>query len=297
MPVEEALGSTPASRFGAELETALLAAADASAIALVAFPGGDPQRPGRRRRNGPHDVVTRTDAAVERQIRSILLSRFPDDGFIGEETSPRRPRETGRSQRSWIVDPIDGTVSFVSGIPFFSVSIALADRDRVRLGVVADPVRGEAFIAVAGAGAGVVTLASPSVESPRRRGPAIGPTALVPRRLAAIGDAVVSLDPGDPDDVAATARVDGIRKRVRAVRTLGSTALSLCWAASGRLDGVLQVRGLQAVDIAAAGLVAREAGLRISDAEGGPWLDLRRPEHGRGIAAARLTLHRMLVGR
>ena len=129
MPVEDALGSPPASRCGAELGTALLTAADASAIALVAFPGGDPQRPGRRRRNGPHDVVTRTDAAVERQIRSILLSRFPDDGFIGEETSPRRPRETGRSQRSWIVDPIDGTKNFCTNAPVASTFVIMAVTD------------------------------------------------------------------------------------------------------------------------------------------------------------------------
>lgn len=282
----------PAAGFEAELEAALAAAGMASEIALASFVGG--HIAGQSRRNGPHDVATRIDARIERRVRSLLLSRFPDHGFLGEETAPVAPRPGRPSPRTWIVDPIDGTVSFVSGIPFFSVSIALAQCDAVVLGVVADPVRGVAFVAAAGAGSRVVRLApgEPPVETPTSVPGPIGP-----RRLSSIHDAVVSLDPGDPADSTAVARIDGVRGQVRAARTLGSTALSLCWAACGRLDGVLQVRGLQAVDIAAAGLVAREAGLRVSDADGGRWLDLRRPDHGRGVAAARPALHRLFLGR
>lgn len=203
-----------------------------------------------------------------------------------------------RPSRTWIVDPIDGTISFASGIPFFSVSIALAVDTDILLGVLVDPMRRDLYVGIDQGEAHLVT------NLPRIGGAADEPMGgdgaqsfvMTPRRLALTRDAVVSLDPGDPDDPVAIDRVNLVRRRVRAVRTMGSTALSLCWAACGRLDGVMQVRGLEAVDLAAAGLIAREAGLRVTDASGGPWLDLRQTSHGRGIAAGRAAVHRLLLG-
>jgi myo-inositol-1(or 4)-monophosphatase len=116
------------------------------------------------------------------------------------------------------------------------------------------------------------------------------------RSLADPADAVVGADSGDADDPEAVARVAALGARVRVVRTLGSTALSLAYVAAGRLDGVLQVRGLQAVDIAAGGLLALEAGARVTDASGGPWLDPADLGHGRGVAAADRSLHAVLLG-
>jgi myo-inositol-1(or 4)-monophosphatase len=78
---------------------------------------------------------------------------------------------------------------------------------------------------------------------------------------------------------------------------LGSIARSLTFLATGQLDGVLQVRGLQAVDVAAAGLIALEAGARVTDAQNGPWIVVAAPSRGTGIAAARPGLHRRLVAR
>jgi myo-inositol-1(or 4)-monophosphatase len=299
MPLVRSGSLAPASERDAELRTALAAVDAAAGMARAAFLEAEQGRLGRHRRNGRHDVVTATDARIERRIRSILLADFPMDGFIGEETAPLSARlRDGRPRRTWIVDPIDGTVSFASGIPFFSVSIALAIGPRVVLGVVADPIRGEVFLARAGSAPVLIAGAGRSLEVLLAPADADHPVRVLrPRRLASIRDAVVSLDPGDPDDEVATARVDAIRRFVRAVRTMGSTALSMCWAAAGRLDGVLQVRGLQAVDIAAAGLIARGSGLRVSDADGGRWLDMRRPDHGRGIAAARPALHGVLIAR
>ena len=86
-----------------------------------------------------------------------------------------------------------------------------------------------------------------------------------------------------------------LRPEVRAIRVPGSIAWSLTALATGRLDGVLQVRGLQAVDVAAAGLIAREAGARVTAADGGPWIDIADPSTGRGIAAGRPAVHRLLV--
>ncbi|MGH2464720.1 MAG: inositol monophosphatase family protein, partial [Candidatus Limnocylindrales bacterium] len=102
--------------------------------------------------------------------------------------------------------------------------------------------------------------------------------------------------PGRADDPGADERVAAIRSRVRSVRALGSIALSLTLLASGRLDGVVQVRGLGAVDIAAGGLLASEAGAMLTDAEGGAWLVVAEPNRGTGIVAARAGVHRAIRG-
>ena len=279
--------------YSTELAVARAAAEAAGELILAAFdgPGGGSAGPGRRHRNGPHDVVTALDARSERQIARDLRSAFPRDGFVGEEHRPRRPTTRGGQPRTWIVDPIDGTVMFASGIPFFSISIALSVGPAVVLGVVHDPVHRETFWATAAGGAWLGGGASSggTRDRPSRR--------LRVRRLADAADAVVTLDPGDPDDPAALHRVESLRSRVRVARSFGSTALSLAWLAAGRVDGVLQVHGLQAVDIAAAGLLALEAGARVTDARGGRWLDLADLGHGRGIAAAGPAVHSLLVER
>jgi myo-inositol-1(or 4)-monophosphatase len=282
-----------------DLLVAVAAASAAGEALLGAFagPGGGGSGPGRRRRNGPHDVVTALDARAERLIARHLRAVFPYDGFVGEEHRPRRPDRRRGPARTWIVDPIDGTVMFAAGIPFFSISIALAVGDRIEVGVVHDPVHGETFTAIRGAGACLVTgdLGTSRGSSDQGAIHANGARALRVRRLARVADAVVALDPGDPDDPDAVARIDMARARVRVVRTFGSTALSLAWLAAGRLDGVLQVRGLQAVDIAAAGLIAAEAGAIVTDAAGGPWLEVSDLAHGRGIAAGSRAVHEAVL--
>jgi myo-inositol-1(or 4)-monophosphatase len=275
------------SGFGADATAAIAAASSAGLLARGAFTGPLGGATGRlpSRRNGRHDVVTRIDRAAERLIASILSRSFPADGFLGEETSPRDFTGRGMS-RTWLVDPIDGTVDFVSGIPFFSISIALAIGTRITVGVVHDPIHGETFVAERGGGAWLLRDGANPEAAVRLR----------VRRLSAAVDAVVAGDPGDPEDIEAVARIDQVRARSRVVRTLGSTALSLAYLAAGRVDGVLQVRGLQAVDIAAGGLLALEAGALVTDALGGRWLDVSHPAHGSGIAAGGRAVHRYLLG-
>ena len=224
-----------------------------------------------------HDVVTALDRASEALIMEALGSAFPADRRLGEETGLTVPRRA--STRTWIVDPLDGTVNFASGLPFWCVSIALAIDQRVILGVIRDPLRDETIAATAGGGAR-------RLETGER---------LAIRRLRRSDDAVVVADPGSADDDEAQLRIARLRPQIRAVRALGSIALSLTSMAMGRLDGVLQVRGLQAVDVAAAGLIALEAGAHVTDAENGPWLVVAQPSRGTGIAAARPGLHRRLV--
>ncbi|HET7028192.1 MAG TPA: inositol monophosphatase family protein, partial [Candidatus Limnocylindrales bacterium] len=116
-------------------------------------------------------------------------------------------------------------------------------------------------------------------------------------RLPSAADAVVSADPGDADDAEAAARIGRLRRRVRAIRTFGSTALSLAYLAAGRLDGVLQVNGLQSVDVAAGALVATLAGARVTAADGRPLLRSDALTDDAGIAAGRPAVHRLLVRR
>ncbi len=258
--------------FDSELEVAIQCAHRAGALLVGAF-----RQVNVERRHGRHDVVTDIDRASEALIMAGLAASFPADRRLGEETGlavPRRP-----SVRTWIIDPLDGTVNYVAGLPFWCVSIALAIGNRIELGVIHDPLRGETTVATSGGGAWQVD------EGER----------LAMRRLRRTTDAVVAADPGGIDDPAQQ-RISELRKHVRALRTLGSTALSLTSLATGRLDGVLQVRGLQAVDVAAAGLIAREAGARITDAHGGPWIVLAEPSRGAGIAAGRTGVHRRLLG-
>ena len=247
----------------------------------VAHRAGDLLREGVRgrrtiSRKGWHDVGTDREVAAERLIMARLRHRFPDDARFGEETGRGGP---DGAHRTWFVDPLDGTINYASGIPFWCVSVALAIGGAVVVGVIHDPLRAETVVATRGGGA--------------RIWPHGG--ALRIRRPARVADAVVSVDPGSESDAEAEVRIARLRSLVRAQRTLGSTALSLSYVALGRLDGVLQVRGLQVMDIAAAGLIVLEAGGRVTDADGRRWLEVGDPEHGRGVAAGGPAVHALLV--
>ena len=260
-----------------ELNAAVDLAREAGALLRRGF-----RRPRRERRKGAHDVVTDLDLDSERLIMSALGGRFPTDAFLGEETGLSIPAGHRESDlhRTWIVDPLDGTVNFASGIPFWCVSIALAVRGQIVVGVIGDPLRDEVYAAVRGHGAWRVGDG----------------TRLKVRHLRRAADAVVLADPGRVDDSEADGRIAAIRSHVRSVRALGSIALSLTLLASGRLDGVIQVRGLGAVDIAAGGLLASEAGAVLTDAEGGPWLIVDQPNRGTGIMAGRAGVLRIIRG-
>jgi fructose-1,6-bisphosphatase/inositol monophosphatase family enzyme len=259
-----------------ELRTATEAAHQAGKLLLDGF-----GRPTTERRKGAHDVVTALDHASERSIMARVADVFPTDRRLGEESGLAVPTRRGRDGpiRTWIVDPLDGTINFASGIPFWCVSVALAVGRQVMVGVIADPLRNETYAAIRGRGAWRVENGTP----------------LAVRRLRRTADAVLAVDPGAVDDLEAEAWISALRLKVRAVRTLGSIALSLTSLATGRLDGVVQVRGLGAVDIAAAGLIAEEAGAHLTDANGGPWLIVDLPHRGTGIAAGRPGLHRLLL--
>jgi myo-inositol-1(or 4)-monophosphatase len=198
---------------------------------------------------GVVDPVTAIDHESERAILEVLATLRPDDSVLAEEGGGSRDLEG----RHWIVDPLDGTVNFLHGIPQVSVAVGLYVDGRPRVGVVVDPIRGEEFVAQHGAGAS-------------RNGE---PIAVSDR---ALGDGVLATGfPYDRRDrgAAYAAIVGTVLEHVRGIRRFGSAALDLAWVACGRLDGYWEF-GLGPWDIGAAMVLVHEAGGIVTDHMGTP---------------------------
>jgi myo-inositol-1(or 4)-monophosphatase len=194
------------------------------------------------------DPVSEADRAAERQIASRLEAARPDDGLLGEEDqAPRR----GSSGLRWVVDPLDGTVNFLYGIPAWCVSVACEDAEGVLVGVVHDPNRDETFRAVRGGGAwcGGQRLAVTAVDD-------------LARTLVGTGFAYEPRMRGDW-----AREVADLITRVRDIRRGGSAALDLAWTAAGRFDAYLEF-GLAPWDWAAGSLLVTEAGGTLSRPSG-----------------------------
>jgi len=200
-------------------------------------------------KSSPTDVVTVMDTAAEALIRDRIEELRPGDGFLGEEGGA----SAAERQVVWVIDPIDGTVNYLYGIPQYAVSIGVRIAGSVVAGVVHDPNRQEDFTAVLGGGA-------------RLNGREIrvsGETDPAQCMLLTGFSYQVGVRAAQANSVAA------ILPQVRDIRRFGSAALDLCWVACGRADAFCE-RGLRAWDLAAGGLVAREAGARVSGLRGKP---------------------------
>jgi myo-inositol-1(or 4)-monophosphatase len=193
-------------------------------------------------KSSPVDVVTEADRAAEELIQRRLLEARPDDGFVGEEGGSGR----STSGVTWVVDPIDGTVNFLYGIPQYAVSVAARVDDQVVAGVVVDVAKGECFTATRGGGAWLDGV---------RLGVRTG---------AAPGEQLVATGFNYEREVRTlqARAVARLLPEVRDIRRLGSAALDLCGVAAGRLDAYVE-EGLFEWDLAAGGLVAEEAGARV----------------------------------
>ena len=198
---------------------------------------------------GAVDPVTAVDRAAESAILDVLAHLRPDDEVLAEERGGSRDL----SGRHWIVDPLDGTVNFVHGIPQVAVAVGLYEDAAPLVGVVVDPVRGEEFAAEIGAGA---TLNGEPIRVSQR----------------SLADGVIAT--GFPYDRrergAQYAGIIGrVLEHVRGIRRFGSAALDLSWVASGRLDGYWEF-GLGPWDIGAAMVIVLEAGGVVTDHAGTP---------------------------
>jgi myo-inositol-1(or 4)-monophosphatase len=205
------------------------------------------------------DVVTDADRAVEEMLRAELAAHRPEDAVLGEEGGPAGPDD---ARVRWLIDPIDGTVNFLLGLPQFAVSIAAQLDGQTVAGCVLNPVSGELFRATRGGGA------------------YLGERRLTGPRAIPLAEAVLAT--GFGYDPALRARqgqlLARLLPRVGNLRRLGSAALDLCFLAAGRLD--LYYEGpLGEWDYAAGLLIAEEAGAATSGLAG-------RPAGSRLVAAA-----------
>jgi len=210
------------------------------------------------RKSSSVDVVTQVDRDAEQLIRERLAAARPGDGFLGEESGGGG----GSTGLTWVVDPIDGTVNFLYGIPHYAVSIAVVEgeadphRWRALAGVVVNPATGELFSATAGGGA---HLGDRAVRVP--------PPPPLDEALIATGFAYraeIRAEQG-----AAIAR---LLPRVRDIRRMGTASLDLCAVAAGRVDAYVE-RTLNPWDHAAGALIAEQAGASVTGLGGG------RPDH------------------
>jgi myo-inositol-1(or 4)-monophosphatase len=202
------------------------------------------------------DLVTAADRAVERLIVELLRERRPGDEVLGEEYGGGEHGggpEVGPDRIRWVVDPIDGTVNYVYGLPHYAVSVAAEVRGEAVAGVVVNAPSGEEWTAVRGGGAW-------------RDG-----HRLVCSQVADLGQALVAT--GFGYDAARRAHQAGVLPhllpRVRDIRRFGAASIDLCFAAEGRVDAYFE-KGLNAWDHAAGGLVAVESGLLVAGLRGQP---------------------------
>ncbi len=228
------------------------------------------------REKGPSDLVTEADLASQACVQSMLLKQFPNHGFLAEENCHIEPAD-GRHR--WIVDPLDGTMNYVHGVPQFAVSIALERDGEIVLGAVYDPCLDECFLAAAGQGA---TLNGQSI---RRSDAQTLMQALVVASFPA------AIQAGHPE----IERFIRVLVASQSLRRTGSAAINLCYIAAGRFDGYWAT-STKIWDVAAGFLILREAGGIVTDLDGGP-VDLHRP---RFVAAAteplQVELRRTLAG-
>ena len=199
------------------------------------------------------DVVTNADYASERVVIEAIRERYPGDAILAEESGEHAGlarRDGSASGRTWVIDPLDGTVNYANGIPYYCVSIGLVIGEQPTVGVVYDPARGDCYTATAD-------------------GPAhLNGEPIVASDKDALSDYVMSLAVIGRGGLARERRIAPL---IRIHRRMGSAALSLAYVANGRFDAFVQNGGLSPWDVAASALIAERAGARVTDVNGGPW--------------------------
>ena len=227
---------------------------------------------------GPRDLVTDADRSAQRLIRNRLLEAFPDHLFLGEEQeSEHEPPEAGawHEDYTWVVDPLDGTMNFVHGIPHFAVSIALLYRGQPLVGVIRQPMCDATFWAEAGGGSWL-------------NGEQLRCSA-----CHSVGEALVAISLAahvDPDSLEVRQFVQ-LLEVAQGIRRMGSAALNLAHVAAGWLDGYWAWHG-NIWDVAAGWLMVQEAGGSVLGLMGDPF-DVHRPHL---VAAGTDQLARELIG-
>lgn len=229
------------------------------------------------------DVVTDVDYRSEELIIGAIRGQYPGDGILAEESGSHRGRaavgaDAGETKapgtRTWVIDPLDGTVNYANGIPFYCVAIGLVAAGHPVVGVVFDPARDDLYSAAAD---GPALLNGQPVRASGKE---------------SLADYVVSLAIIGRGGIWRERRV---AKQIRIARRMGSSALALAYVGSGRFDAMIQNGGLSAWDMAAAGLIAERGGATVTDLDGGSWWDMERPSTTHSVVAAPAPHHAELL--
>jgi myo-inositol-1(or 4)-monophosphatase len=245
----------------ADLEVALAAARAAAEVVASHFRTAIEVR-----YKDTEQPVTEADLAADDLLRDALLGARPEYGWLSEESAARPGRAGGRS---WLVDPIDGTSSFVEGIPEFAVSVGLVEGDRPVVGVVANPATGQVYWAVEGGGAWLDGVRISVRDAPGAARVLVASRAEQRKGwLAAFGGWELA--------------------------SCGSTAVKMCRVAEGRADAFVSFGPKHPWDVCAADLIVREAGGTVTDLRGDP-LPYHAAAAWTGLAVSRPGLHAELL--
>lgn len=196
------------------------------------------------------DIVTEADVAAQRAIHQLILERYPDHNFLGEEGLLRTD---GAAPYRWIIDPLDGTSNYFHGYPFFAVSIGVECLGELVAGVIYDPSREELFSAQKGRGAFL-----------NERRLHVSTTDQLAKALL-----VASFPPGVKAESTPIRQFLHLLPHAQTIQRTGSAALNLAYLATGRLDGFWS-HSLKPWDIAAGVLIVREAGGTVTKIAGAP---------------------------
>jgi len=203
------------------------------------------------RKKAAQEIVTEADTESEKEIITVIHSRFPEHGILSEESGLK----AGASDYKWIIDPLDGTVNFAHQIPIFCISIALEFQDDMVLGIVFNPLNAELFSAIKGQGA-------------QLNGQPIHASAIstITDSLLVTGFAYNVNEIFEP----VITRYGNCLKAAQGMRRLGSAALDLCYVACGRFEGYWE-QNLKPWDTAAGALIAAEAGGQVTTFSNQPY--------------------------
>ena len=198
----------------------------------------------------PRSIVTKADILSEKIIMEAVRKKFPNHNFLTEESGDIKKG----SEYTWIIDPIDGTTNFVSNIPYFAVSIALAKNDEPVMGAVYNPCTNEMFFAEKGKGA------------------YLNGKRLHVSKKNELKNALADFD--TPNEAEISRKTFCIMARnygmFRGIRNFGAAVLNLCYIASGKFDLYFSL-SLKPWDVAAAKLIVEEAGGRVTNLDNKKW--------------------------
>jgi len=267
-PLDEPAGSRSA--WVDELAFAIETAAAAGVVLMDRY-----ERLERIDHKGARDVVTEADHLSEELVIAAIRARFPGDAILAEESGAHAaPESRPVNGRTWVIDPLDGTVNYANGLPVFCVSIGFVVDGRPMAGAVLDPTRDETFAATAD---GPATLNGRVIRASAKE---------------KLSDYVISLSLVGRS---VSSRARAIRREIRIARSMGSASLGLAYVANGRFDAFVQQSGLSAWDVAAAGLIAERAGATVSAFDGATWYDPGRAPRAAGSIAAPPAFHARIL--